>query len=399
MRLGVIESSSFGLPAVKAVRFTYKPTQEILDLIQTFKQMCNDAVYVALTEKPKNRFDLISKSYRRLREYGLHSHYILSACEVAYSAYQNEKRRSNPYIKKPFLKLDNQSYKLDYLLLRIPIQSRKFAFITLQGSRYHLSYLADKSLKRGSVTITDSTVVIAFSKETAEIEPHGRIGIDVNERNVTWSDSSGRTERENTSAVAELKERYHDARARIAQRTQKDRRIQQRLLSRYGRREKDRTTQALHRISKRIVEHAKVNRFSVVMENLKGIRKLYRKGNGQGTSYRGRMNSWVFHEFQRQVEYKARWEGIPVVYINPKGTSSKCPECGSPLIELEGRRLMCPSCRQTGDRDEIATRNIMACVVPQAQPSACSHDGERSDDCPNPPSRMVEVTVGHEPIS
>ena len=29
-----------------------------------------------------------------------------------------------------------------------------------------------------------------------------------------------------------------------------------------------------------------------VMEKLKGIRKLYRRGNGQGPSFRGRMNSW-----------------------------------------------------------------------------------------------------------
>jgi hypothetical protein len=76
---------------------------------------------VALTKKPKNKFELIGLSSQRLKEYGLHPHYILSACEVAYSAYKNKKRRSNPYFRKPFLKLDNQTYKLNYLLLRIPI--------------------------------------------------------------------------------------------------------------------------------------------------------------------------------------------------------------------------------------------------------------------------------------
>jgi len=105
------------------------------------------------------------------------------------------------------------------------------------------------------------------------------------------------------------------------------------------------------------------------MEKLKGIRKLYRKGNGRGRSYRGRMNSWSFREFQRQVEYKAAWFGLPVPYINPRGTSRKCPDCGSSLTRLEGRRLMCSFCNKSEDRDVIASKNIMACTVPQARPS------------------------------
>ena len=59
------------------------------------------------------------------------------------------------------------------------------------------------------------------------------------------------------------------------------------LLAKYGKRERDRTSQALHRVTKRIVEHAKKNDYAIVMERLKGIRKLYRRGNGQGTSFRG----------------------------------------------------------------------------------------------------------------
>jgi transposase len=85
-------------------------------------------------------------------------------------------------------------------------------------------------------------VAIAFSGEKAEIEPRGRMGIDVNERNVTWSDSSGMVGTEDTSTVAELKERYKAVRARIASRTSRDRRIQRGLLSKHGKRERDRTT-------------------------------------------------------------------------------------------------------------------------------------------------------------
>jgi hypothetical protein len=31
------------------------------------------------------------------------------------------------------------------------------------------------------------------------------------------------------------------------------------------------------------------------------------------------MNSWPFHELKRQVEYKAAWEGVPVITLSDEG--------------------------------------------------------------------------------
>jgi putative transposase len=354
--------------SVKAIRIGYYASEELSSLFEEFRLMCNDAIRIAVKEEPRSRFRLIELAYHRLNEHGLYTHYILSACEVAFSMFKNPKRRSDPYIRRRFIKLGSQAYTLNHLVLRIPTRPRHFIYLTLRASDYHLSFVDDPGLKRGSITLTDSTLAVAFSRETVEIEPRGRIGIDVNERNVTWSDSSGVVVQEDTSAVAELKERYKAVRAKIAQRTSKDARTQKRLLSKYGKCEKDRTSQFIHRITRRIVEHAKTNGHAIVMENLKGIRKLYRKGNGQGTSFRGRMNSWMFREIQRQTDYKARWEGNPVYYVNPRGTSRKCPDCGSSLVELEGRRLWCPLCKKSEDRDVVASKNLAACAVPQARP-------------------------------
>src|SRR2546427_4470837 len=176
--------------------------------------MCNDAIRIALKERPRSRFTLIEMAYARLKEYGLHTHYILSACEVAYSVYRNKDRKSVPYIERAFLKLDNQSYSLNHLLLRIPTTPRHFVYLTLQGSNYHLSFINDPTLKRGSVTLTSRTVSIAFSKGIAETETLGEVGVDVNERNVTASDTSDVTTVFDTSNVAELKERYRAIKAK-----------------------------------------------------------------------------------------------------------------------------------------------------------------------------------------
>jgi putative transposase len=107
------------------------------------------------------------------------------------------------------------------------------------------------------------------------------------------------------------------------------------------------------------VKRAKEFKMAITMENLRGIRKLYRKGNGQGKDYRFKMNSWSYRELQRQIDYKARWEGIPVYYVNPRGTSVRCSRCDDRMFVKEGRTLGCFSCGLTIDRDVNAARNIM----------------------------------------
>ena len=98
----------------------------------------------------------------------------------------------------------------------------------------------------------------------------------------------------------------------------------------------------------------------IIMEDLKGIRKLYRKGNGQGNKYTRKLNSWSFYELQRQITYKAEWEGIPVGFVDPKRTSQLCPICEGQLQmdKFHRRKLLCINCKKSMDRDVIASMNI-----------------------------------------
>ncbi|MGI0087218.1 MAG: transposase [Nitrosotalea sp.] len=62
---------------------------------------------------------------------------------------------------------------------------------------------------------------------------------------------------------------------------------------------------------------------------------------------------------QRQIEYKARWLGLPVEYVKAGGTSSKCAICGSKLVPEEQRKMFCPICKSIVDRDVNAAHNIL----------------------------------------
>ena len=155
-------------------------------------------------------------------------------------------------------------------------------------------------------------------------------------------------------------------------------RIRRVVYGKYGRIQRNRVAWLLHNVSASIVKRAKEKRFGIVMENIKGIRRLYRKGNGQGTTYRARLNSWSFYELQRQIEYKARWEGVPVSYVAARGTSVNCSICGSRTTKYpNGRRtLHCPRCDISIDRDVNAARNILAKggvrFTPDGPPEVCT---------------------------
>src|SRR5207245_7327511 len=138
-----------------------------------------------------------------------------------------------------------------------------------------------------------------------------------------------------------------------------DTRIRTGIASKYGMRRTARTGHLLHTATKTVVSLAVQRRQAIVLEDIRGIRCLYRKGNGQGRKYRGRMNGWSFSEAQQQLEYKARWAGLPVVRLSrreTRGSSMTCPRCGERLQSdkrLE-RKLWCGKCRIVMDRERVA---------------------------------------------
>lgn len=71
---------------------------------------------------------------------------------------------------------------------------------------------------------------------------------------------------------------------------------------------------------------------------------------------RRKLNSWSFYELQRQVEYKANWEGVEVEYVDSRNTSKRCCVCGKINREIKYERVwLCPYCGAKLDRDVNAS--------------------------------------------
>jgi putative transposase len=116
----------------------------------------------------------------------------------------------------------------------------------------------------------------------------------------------------------------------------------------------NRKNEILHTVAKRIVEYAK--RFEkpcIVMENLRRMRsgKTYNKWNNFLLSF------WARRKLQKLIEYKAKWEGIPVVYVNSAYTSVICHRCGL-KGKREGSVFKCLNCGKEYDSDANASMNV-----------------------------------------
>ena len=303
-----------------------------------------------------SKFKLHHQLYHKLRlDSKFHSKYTYGALECAAARLKPYKKilkkkpdAKRPYISKNHLIIDNQSYKIERDTIRVPTEPAKHLFIRL--TRYVCGKIKDAKL--GNVTITDNKLIISYSKYIPRQKPSNFTGIDRNLDNVTTYDIHGNGIAYDLSKTQKIIASYDIVKSRFKR---NDSRIRRKIFQKYGKLQKNRVHNILHYTSKKIVSQNS----GIIMENLKGIRKLYRKGNGQGTKYRGKMNSWSFYELQRQIEYKARWLGLPVEYVKACGTSTKCAACGSKLVPEEHRKMFCLICKSSVDRDINAAHNIL----------------------------------------
>ncbi len=343
---------------IKSVKQRYSPSEQTLSLLEDFRLMMNDCIRIGLREKVTSMKSLCLKCYHTLEHYdNVATCYRLTAISKAAGVLRNYRKslRKNPNTKIPYVKkmqlVDCYRFRIRGKRLRLTLRAHEYIYVDL--SPHTLAVISGFTVR--SVTLTNCTIILSFSKEMVVMEPAGVLGIDRNLDNITISTTNRQDITYNLSKATETKSNYHTVKSHF---NRNDVRIRREIYRKYGEKQGNKVGNILHIVSKQIVQKAKAEKLGIAMENIKGIRNLYRKGNGQGNHYRGKMNSWSYFELQRQIEYKAKWEGIPVVYVDAWGTSSKCSTCGCKTYPNEHRQIYCPRCSISVDRDVNAARNV-----------------------------------------
>jgi len=314
------------------------PTEGLEELFSTYRDVVQELLEYAVEKNVTSFYRLKAEKYQELRAKHpeLPSHYVYTACQMAASIYRSFRkrrrrgkvRRERPEFRGSVLMLDDHLFGLDLERweARISTPKGRLAFRLMHGP-YHERFKRGRVgqawvVRRGPEYYLK--VVFRFEVELRELD--GRVlGVDVNENNVTVAWDGGAEQIK--TGERSMRTAYFLKRRRI-QSALKAGKARRRLLAKYRRRERDRVTDLYHKIALHIVGRAlEVGASALALEDLRGIRRRIRYSKEMN----GRLHRWSFRRFQQILEYKARLAGLNVVYVDPRGTSSRCPICGGRL--------------------------------------------------------------------
>ncbi|MEM0035480.1 MAG: RNA-guided endonuclease TnpB family protein [Desulfurococcus sp.] len=341
--------------------------EELLEFLKLFRdatQLVVNSMW-SLDEVPSIK-TLHKMFYSKLVSYGLRAHHAKQIYCYARAIVKSVKKNGGrkPVLRKLTARIDKYDYRLN-------LENKTLVLKLHNGYEAKLKLLApkeriEKFLGWNNYEIAirydgkDYWVSIYFKKAVNLKKPRTVMAVDINFDNVTlvvFSKSGKllRVKRFETPLRKVLTHRIWIE--RIQKRYPRSWRFIKgirRAIRKHGERIRSTTRDYACELGSIVAELA--NRYSsvIVLENLKKVREKAKKGE----EFNKKLSLWFYRRMQFALEYKALENGLEVVYVNPRKTSSICPRCRSKLIEAGYRVMKCRKCGFMGDRDVIACTNL-----------------------------------------
>jgi putative transposase len=373
-----------------AFRFKDPLPNEAKFLMEEFRLAVNNAIRLGIHSNSTSRFALTELAYKDFRKEhpNIYSQHLVSTFEVAASILKNHRRRLRkglpsqvPFVRRLFMKAENQAYKLDRKsgVIDLPIRAGLHIQLELIVSDYHRRYLDDESLSLGSMTLLKDRVVVAIRKHAPKpYAPASVLSLDTNERSLDGvlakDDKIAAVVRAEFPEISVIQSTHHERRKRLQKKKSHDRRTAKRLCAREGTREHHRIDYRMHEVANAVLSFAEERSSMIVLEDLTGIRP------GKGKKLNRRISMWPRRKLHQIIEYKAAWRGIPIIKVDPRYSSRKCPVCGSIQDSRKGAEFVC-GCGWRINRHINASINLLQTATSEKaagglrfDPSAFQHD-------------------------
>ena len=208
----------------------------------------------------------------------------------------------------------------------------------------------------------DGKLVLEVSKHVPKppkYTPKGVLAVDVNEKHIVIGNSQFEY-RINTPVeralrykrLAEnLQKKYSSTRYNVWLR----RRGIRRRISYFHARAKHIVDDWVKKVSHMIVMLAKQHQYVVAREDLTGLVESLRK---LPREHKVSLLILSYRKISQWIDWQCEKYGVPVLVVEPKDTSTRCPICSSKMVENGYRMLKCLECGFKADRDTIAVLNI-----------------------------------------
>ena len=381
--------------------------QVLLDLMKRYRDALNHSIKVVIENKALSLSKVHRLLYNTLKEkHGLPSRLAIDcyreALAIAKSWLRNPNRGRIPRARSHRIWLTyGQSYRVKREYVEV---LGGFRLRIIGWDRRYDQY----DTREARLIFRDGKFILYISRRVpkpSKYTPRGVLAVDVNEKHIVVGNK--RFEHRFETAVEKalhyrylaekLQKKYSSTRYNAWLRR---RGIRERIRYFYRKARKI-VEDYIKKISHRIAMLAKQNQYAVAREDLtnlvENLRKLPR-------NYKVALLILSYRKLEFWINWQAEKHGVPVVVVEPKGTSSTCPRCGSRLKENSYRRLKCLRCGFEADRDTTAVLNIEkralskmggSLTTPTA-PQMTDVDPNRCGEPMNPLKRTLALKGGEE---
>jgi len=345
------------------MRVSPEPEQEeaILDLMRRYRDALNYSIRAIIASKALSLGKAHRLLYKDLRErYGLPARVAQDcyreAIAIAKSWLRNPRRGDMPTVKGLRMWLTHeQSYRVkgDHVeliggyRLRVIGWDRRYDSLPSREAR---------------LVFRDGEFTLYITKQVprpVKYAPKGVLAVDINEKQIVVGNSSVEIRVETPVERAlryrrlagRLQEKYSSSRySAWLRRSRVRRRIRY-----FHRKAKNIIEDWARKTAHRIISLAKQSQLAVAREDLTGLLESIRR---LPKDHRTVLIALGYRRLGYWIDWQAEKNGVPILVVDPAGTSSTCPRCGTKLVEAGHRRLRCPRCGLEADRDTIAILNI-----------------------------------------
>ncbi len=366
---------------VKLIPLTKTDFRKLLELKESYTDLLKDALKIVIENDVRTRKQAHEACYEVLRRKypKLHNKFTQEAYKRALAMYKSylklKKRYERRLLKfEPSLPEISESNVVDLhidtfklvringTLLLIISKSRGeyIRFIVLEYAYLTKHLEKDWKLQNSRIVVNDEIYLhLTVNKSITPKTYENKLVVDINEDTVDCLLV--------TKELAIFFRVRHDIRKirvnyrRIRKSIQgkvKDEKTKDKLLAKYGERERKRVEDRIKKISSLLTELCLKFNADLVVEDLKYLKNA--KTKSKQLNYR--LQTLPYRKLLSNLEYKATEKEISVIKVNPNNTSVTCPICGykNKKNRLNVLSFKCEKCGFEFDAQFVACLNLLS---------------------------------------
>ncbi|MEM3385383.1 MAG: transposase [Nitrososphaeria archaeon] len=350
------------MEAVKSYRIPVEAPKDLIEEYFKVKQKALDVIFshVKFSRRVHLEFNKEERKALRdelLKDWRFSKHYVDSAVNSiiglvkGWITLHNKGRAgSKPEITRKTVYIKSTLFSCRSGVLKISIEPNK-RYLEVDLTKY--GWIPKDFDATGGLIMTERELIVTV-KKSVEPKADKWASFDVNLTNIT-AIIDGKVKHYDLRGLYHIHRAYEVKRQRMQKLSKLKPETSKRLLKKYSRRERNRAKDLIHKLTANIARELKEVQSGVILEELRNIKD--RVLNGSKNMNR-KLSKWNVRMFQFTLEYKLKWLGLPVKYVNPRNSSKTCPLCSGSMASYGGRIMKCEKCNVILDRDVIAVLNL-----------------------------------------